>query len=108
MSVNAIDGAPLDTVSMVVTFRRPVFENAGKIGRAERFRLLHSRSVEVRESIIRWIADQGLSGDMSRISDPMMFNMLFIICTPRLAERLTNAPNVLKAFANDDLPVELL
>lgn len=108
MSVNAIDNAPLDTVNMLVTFKRPLFENAGKIGRAERFRLLRIRSVEVRESIIRWIADQGLSGDVSRISDPMMFNMLFIICTPRLAERLAYAPHVLKSFANDDFPVELL
>ena len=34
--------------------------------------------------------------------------MLFIICTPDLADHLMDAPHVDRVFMNDDVPVEVL
>jgi len=38
----------------------------------------------------------------------MVFNMLFIDCTLKLAEQLVQAPHVINVFANESFRVDLL
>lgn len=94
--------------TLVVLFDRSSFSELRSLQREERFQALRSRSIQLKQGLVRWIDQHGLSASVTRISEPTAFNMLFIICTPDLADHLMDAPHVDRVFMNDDVPVELL
>ncbi len=94
--------------TLVVLFDRSSFLELRSLQREERFQALRSRSIQLKQGLVRWIDQHGLSASVTRISEPTTFNMLFIICTPDLADHLMDAPHVDHVFMNDDVPVELL
>ena len=50
-----------------------------------------------------WIKEQGLEAEVFKIQEPTVFNMLFITCTPKVAEFLKNADGVLSVGRNLEL-----
>jgi hypothetical protein len=69
--------------------------------------MLRSNTGDRRKELIAWIEERGLSGEVSRIGEATVFNMLFVVCTPRVAEELTRAPGVVSVSPSEDFRVDL-
>ncbi len=94
--------------SVVVVFDRLALAEPVELNRSEMLRTKRDYYRTCRQHLVGWIEGQGLSGEVLRIGEPMAFNMLFIDCTPELAEQLVQAPHVVNVFANENFPVDLL
>jgi hypothetical protein len=99
---------PLGMVKVAVKLERPASEELTQHDRAEKYRILRSNTVDRRKELIAWIDEQGLSEEVSRVGDATVFNMLFVVCTPRVAEELTRAPGVISVSPSEDFKVDLL
>jgi hypothetical protein len=99
---------PLEMVKVALVLERPSSEELVQHNRAEKYQILRSNTAELRRGLIAWIEEQGLSEEVSRIGEATVFNMLFVVCTPRVAEELTRAPGVVSVSPGEDFRVDLL
>ncbi len=99
---------PLEMVKVAVKLERPASEELAHHDRAEKYRMLQSNTADLRKGLVAWIEEQGLSEEVSRVGEATVFNMLFVVCTPRVAEELTRAPGVVSVSPSEDFRVDLL
>ena len=60
----------------------------------------------LREQLIGWIKEQGLLEEVAQVGEPTAFNMLFVVCTPRVAEQLVQAPGVVSVSPSKEFEVD--
>ena len=90
-------------VEFMVRINRPSSKDLAGINRAGKYKLLKANSVKRRDEIKAWIKAHGLEAEVFRIEEPTVFNMLFIICTPRVAKQLEHADPVVSVSRISDL-----
>lgn len=94
-------------VKVMVTLERPSSQQLAGYNRDTKYQVLRNNSVECKEGLIHWIEEQGLSHEVAEIGDATAFNVLFLVCTPRVAERLLQAPGVVNVSLAGDFWVDL-
>jgi hypothetical protein len=99
---------PLEMVKVAVMLERPSSEELVQHDRAKKYQILRANTADLRGGLIAWIEEQGLSGEVSRIGEATVFNVLFVVCTPRVAEELARAPGVVSVSPGEDFRVDLL
>ena len=106
--VPSVSVPPPHMVEFMVMVNRPSSKELKGLDRAEKYELLKANSVKHKEEIMAWIKEQGLEAEVFKIQEPTVFNMLFITCTPKVAEFLKNADGVLSVGRNLELSVGLV
>ena len=91
----------------MVRIIHPSSEELVGLSRAEKYTLLNANSMKCKNKIEDWIQAEGLETKVFKIEDPTVFNMLFIICTPEVAEQLKNSDVVLGVSRNPDIYMDL-
>ncbi|MBN1656993.1 MAG: hypothetical protein JXA93_01260 [Anaerolineae bacterium] len=94
-------------IRVMLTLERPSHDELRRYNRREKYRALKSSARGIRDELIRWIDEQGLSGDVAQVGEPTAFNTLFVTSTRQAAELLVEAPGVVGVAPTGDLPVEL-
>ena len=64
-------------------------------------------SVKRKDEIKAWIKANGLDAEVFKIAEPTTFNMLFITCTLKVAERLEHADAVVSVSRSPEFSVAL-
>ncbi len=100
--------SPTNMAAFRVRFSRPSPEELVGYNRAEKYKLLKANSIKHRDEIQAWIQDRGLSDEVFKIEEPTAFDLLFITCTPRVAQYLRDADGVISVSRNPEFTVELL
>lgn len=103
-----LEEMPTNMIKVTVVFERPSSEELAHYNRAEKRNILQENTARLRERIISWIKDQGLEGEIAQTGEPTAFNVLFVICTPKAAEQLVNAPGVISVSTGNEFEVDLL
>ena len=98
---------PPNMIEFMVRVNRPSSEDLAGIDRAEKYKLLKANSVKRKDEIKAWIKEQGLDAEVFKIEEPTVFNMLFIICTPKVAEQLEHADAVVSVSRSLEFSVGL-
>lgn len=90
-----IQTTPANMVEFMVVVDKPVpTEVAGQNG-GETYAELVAHTARHRAAIAAWLEEQGnLSSEVAQLLDPTGFPVLFVICTPRAAKQLEQAPGV--------------
>ena len=96
-----------DMITVMVIVKRPSSEEIAKYNRAEKYQVLLENTAQHRERLIAFLEEQGLSQEVSHIGEPTMFNVLFIVCTPRVAEQLTRVPGVVSVSQSKEFKVDV-
>ena len=100
--------SPTNMAEFMVRLSRPSPKELAGINRSKKYKILKANSVKHRDKIQAWIKARGLSGEVSKIEEPTAFDMLFITCTPRVAQSLKGADGVISVSRNPEFSVELL
>ena len=96
-----------DMIEVAVTLERPASEELAQHDRAEKYDVLRANTAERRDRLIAWIAEQGLSEEVTQVGEATVFNMLFVTCTPRAAKELARAPGVVSVGVSKEIEVDL-
>ncbi len=94
-------------LQFMVTVNRPSSKELAGLDRAEKYKLLKANSVKRKDEIKTWIKSQGLDAEVFKIEEPTTFNMLFITCTPKVAEQLEHADAVVSVLRSPEFSVAL-
>jgi len=100
-------GRSSDMVKVMVTLERPSSQELAGYNREMKYQVLRNNSIEFKEGLVHWIEDQGLSHEVAEVGDVTAFNVLFIVCTPHVAQRLVQAPGVVSVSLTSDFRVDL-
>ena len=98
---------PPNMIEFMVRVSRPSPEELEGFNRAEKYELLKENSSKRKDEIKAWIEEQGLDTEVFKIRGPTVFNMLFIICTPKVAEQLEHADAVVSISRSPEFSVGL-
>ena len=98
---------PPDMIKVAVVLERPSSEELAQHSRTEKYQILRGNNEELRKGLVAWIEEQGLSEEISRIGTATVFNTLFVVCTPWVAEELVWAPGVVSVSPSEDFKLEL-
>lgn len=98
---------PADMSSFMVTLERPSSKELAQHSRSEKYKVLLANTIRLREQLLVWIKEQGLSAEVSQIGEPTAFNTLFVVSTPRAAELMVQAPGVLSVSSSKEFQVDL-
>ncbi len=101
-------GHPSDMINVMVTLERPPSKELANYNRGQKYAFLRENATRIRERLVEWIQEQGLSEEVARVGEATVFNALFVTCTPGAAELLTQAPGVLSVTPTGDFKVDLL
>ena len=82
---------PTDMAEFMVRVSQPSSKELAGVNRAEKYKLLKANSVKRKDEIKAWIKAKSLDAEVFKIEEPTAFNMLFITCTPKVAEQLEHA-----------------
>ena len=99
--------SPPNMLQFMVTVNRPSSKELAGLDRAEKYKLLKANSAKRKEEIKTWIKANGLDAEVFKIEEPTTFNMLFITCTPKVAEQLENADAVVSVLRSPEFSVVL-
>ena len=96
-------------VKVMVGIDRPTSEVLAQYDRRQKLKILEENAQQQRQALIHWINEHGLAAEVARIGAPTSLNVLFIQCTPHVAQELACAPGVLNVtlaedYANAPLP----
>jgi len=94
--------------TFMLTLERPSGEQLRHQGRGQKYSFLKQSATEIRERLVEWIDENGLTTDVVRVSQPTVFNTLFVTSTPWAAERLSQAPGVVGVAPTGAVEVDLL
>lgn len=94
-------------VEFMVRINRPSPEDLAGIDRAEKYELLKANSVKRMDEIKAWIEEQELDTEVFTIKEPTVFNVLFIICTPKVAKQLEHSKAVVSISRSPEFSVGL-
>ena len=98
---------PSNMVEFMVEVNRPSSKELKGFNRAEKYKLLKANSVKRKNEIKAWIKANGLDAEVFKIAEPTTFNMLFITCTPKVAEQLEHADAVVSVSRSPEFSVAL-
>lgn len=84
----------------VVEVERPSSAELAAYTRAERYRMLRANTEAHRTQLENWLEMQDLGSEVGDMRAGTGFNLIFVECTPHVAEQLVLAPGVI-----DVLPV---
>ena len=98
---------PSNMVEFMVEVNRPSSKELKGFNRAEKYKLLKANSVKRMDEIKAWIKANGLDAEVFKIEEPTTFNMLFITCTPKVAEQLEHADAVVSVSRSPEFSVAL-
>jgi subtilisin family serine protease len=98
---------PSNMLQFMVRVNRPSSKELAGVDRAEKYKLLKANSVKRKDEIKAWIKAKGLAGEVFKIEEPTVFNMLFITCTPKVAEQLEHADAVVSISRSPEFSVGL-
>ena len=108
MTLETIPSHPSpEMIKVAVTIKRPLPEELAQYNRAEKYKVLRENTAKLREKLITFLDERGLSDEVSHIGEPTAFNMLFVVCTPRVAEQLSRAPGVVNVSQSKEFDVDL-
>lgn len=96
-----------DMVKVAVTLQRPTSADLEHMSRSERHRALRENSARLRQGLIAWISEAGMAAEVERIGEPTVFNTLFVVATPRVAEQLRRAPGVTAVAPEEVVAVDI-
>lgn len=82
-------------LSVMLTLARPDNTALDTHNRGELYQALLADATAQRTRIQQWLAQEGLTAEVSHMGDANTFHVLFLCCTPRVAERLQEAPGVI-------------
>jgi hypothetical protein len=94
-------------IHLMVTLARPDPKELAGYDRARKFQLLQDHAMKCRAALVAWLREQDLANQVSKVGEPTAFNMLFIIATPTVAKRLTEAPGVLSVSPTEEYKIDL-
>jgi hypothetical protein len=94
-------------VKVMVTLERPSSQELAGYDRNTKYQILRNNNIEFKEGLVHWIEEQGLSHEVAEIGDATAFNVLFLVCTPHVAERLLQAPGVVNVSLAGDFRIDL-
>lgn len=83
-----------DWITVLVTVKHPSAESLVELDRSERRQVLCSNAKKRYEEIVEWIDEQNVEAEFGRIGSPTLFSTITMVCTPRGARLLANAPGV--------------
>ena len=98
---------PPNMFQFMVTVNRPSSKELAGLDRAEKYKLLKSNSAKRKAEIKVWIKAHELDAEVFKIEEPTTFNMLFITCTPKVAEQLEHADAVVSVLRSPEFSVAL-
>ena len=98
---------PSNMAEFMVEVNRPSSKDLEGFNRAEKYKLLKDNSVKRKDEIKAWIKAKGLDAEVFKIEEPTTFNMLFITCTPKVAEQLKHADAVVNVLQSPEFSVAL-
>ena len=98
---------PPNMLQFMVTVNRPSSKELAGLDRAEKYKLLKANSAKRKDEIKAWIKANGLDAEVFKIEEPTTFNMLFITCTPKVAEQLEHADAVVSVLRSPEFSVAL-
>ena len=98
---------PANMAEFMVRVSRPSSKELAGVNRAEKYKLLKANSVKCKNEIKAWIKANGLDAEVFKIEEPTAFNMLFITCTPKVAEQLEHANVVVSVSRSPQFSVGL-
>ena len=101
-------GYERDMVTFMLTLERPPAEQLRHQDRGQKYSYLKQSAYEIRQRLVEWIDENGLTKDVERVSEPTVFNTLFITSTTRAAVQLSKAPGVVDVAPTGDVGVDLL
>jgi hypothetical protein len=94
-------------VRVALTLQRPPAGDLAHLSRVEKHRVLRENSSRLRSALIRWLDEAGMAGEVERVGEPTVFNTLFVVATPRVADELRRAPGVTSVHADGAVPVDI-
>jgi hypothetical protein len=98
---------PADMSKFMVVLERPSSQELAQHSQSEKYKILRQNTARLREQLIVWIKEQGLSAEVSQVGEPTAFNTLFVVSTPRAAEQMVQAPGVLSVSSSKEFKVDL-
>lgn len=94
-------------IRSVVTLQRPSAEELAHCTRAEKYHRLREHNGQVRTRLLHWIDEHGLSDEVIQVSEPTVFNTLFVVGTRHAIDELSHAPDVLHVAEDGDITTDL-
>lgn len=94
-------------IRSVVTITRPRREELSRYSRAEKYRMLREYSARMRNQLMEWINQRGLSSEVVQVSEPTVFNTLFMVATRHATELIARAPGVVRVEEDGDITTDL-
>ncbi|NWG20214.1 MAG: hypothetical protein HXY39_07775 [Chloroflexi bacterium] len=94
-------------IRSIVTIERPAPEALARCNRAEKYRVMRENSVRVREQLLAWIDQRGISNEVAQVSEPTVFNTLFLVATRRATELIAQAPGVVSIAEDSEIITDL-
>lgn len=96
-----------EMLTFMLTLERPSPEQLTDYGRAQRYAALKSSARAIREQLMAWLQEQGLSEEVARVGEPTVFNTLFVTSTRGVARELSHAPGVIDVKPAEEFRVDL-
>ena len=87
--------------------QRPEDDVLSDLDKGGKYNALKQYNELLRDSIITWLEEQDLAGDVEDVSEPTVFGMLFVTTNPEVVERLKEAPGVLDVSVSPEWSVGL-
>src|SRR5689334_7637005 len=81
-------------VKVMVAIDRPSAEKLAHYDRRQKLEILEENALLHRNELVQWIDEHGLAPEVAKIGAPTSLNMLFVQCTPHVAQELEHAPGV--------------
>jgi len=94
-------------ITFMLTLERPSPEQLTDYGRAQKYAALKSSARAIRDQLMMWIQERGLTEDVARVGEPTVFNTLFVTSTPGGARELSHAPGVVDVRPAGEFRVDL-
>lgn len=89
--------------NFVVEVERPSSAELAAYSRGERYRLLRANTEAHRTQLEGWLETQDLCSEVGAVRAGTGFNLIFVECTPHVAEKLTTAPGVVDVLPAGEL-----
>ena len=91
----------------VVEVERPSSAELATYSRAERYRRLRANTEAHRTQLESWLETQDLCNEVGDMRAGTGFNLIFLECTPNVAEQLIRAPGVIEVLPVGELEAGL-
>lgn len=92
-------------VKVMVAIDRPSSEVLAHYDRRQKLQILEENAQQQRKALVQWINEHGMAAEVAKIGAPTSLNVLFVQCTPHVAQELAGAPGVINVTLADDCAI---